>query len=527
LPIRSGGVSYNRWILDVKLTHHKEAQRATVQCQEVADQPLPPPPFFRHDPMDRTIHRRTITSRLLGATVSHRYNDTLIRVYALLLCAVGWLFFSTLFYIVYNIPVVTRQRLLPPLSTQPLDTGAHIWSVPAASDDDELKATSSAVTGRKDSNPTTQYRSYTRPHAASLLQENPDCSSISMDFDSIERSWKERGASFRPRGVFVDDRKRFRLRFEPRSSLRETWYMVWLFAGVDRQVQLLHSMCGLEVSACTGNARRISLIELIFTTPVKRYLRSLSWGKLPFAIAVLRAIESKDTLGFLECYTEHADWRSDFAELIDTCLRILNNTGTDLQGNLHALYTFGSGSTVIVELSGKLYSWAEILKDTRQSFTLAVFTDTCLPANSALNGRRCSGQGNSGEKQVILETKIWFPGSSIPLGPSISSAESVDNQHWVIPPDFAKKRLFFDTNIKMRGHLEIIRAVPYSSHITWYPKQALIARWTHRKQIASLFRFVGRTPFSECLIEEKGKIPITTYIFSGPGEKSEKHEKAD
>jgi hypothetical protein len=516
--------------LNYELMHHKETQRATLQCQEVADQPLPPPPFFRHDPTNSTNPRRTAVGVMIGAKLTRRYDSLYVWVDVLLLNVISWMVLSAVCYLAYSIVLATRKEVGSPLSMETEDMRGNLPSpirVDSRSRNGAYSSASSIIrsvgTESRESSTTLRRRGNGKSDAASLFKEFLDCPSISEDYGKMERRWERQGASFRPYVRSNDELLRKAVYPEFSSghlqehSLRNTWSRYWN-SGTDINVQLLRNLCGLEVSACTGNARRISLIELIFTTPMKRYLKSTLQGSSNFTKRVLGAIEKKDPIGFLECYAEDPDWRDDFVRLLNICFAVLADTGVDSEGNLNALYTSESGRAVIVTLTEKSHPWAEILKDSAWSFTHAVFTDTCLSAR----GRACIKQRESWKSNAVLETRLWFP--EFHLKPTPLAANALCDRYFTFLPYIADRRLPYVTDMTSEGYLKILegprRHLPQS---TSYSQQAFLARWTQIKKDTRLIPNTKLDHFSECLVEDERRY-FLTYITSDVENRRKKTE---
>ncbi|PQE15287.1 hypothetical protein CJF31_00010641 [Rutstroemia sp. NJR-2017a BVV2] len=507
----------------------QEAQRATMQCQEVAGQPLPPPPFFRHDPTNSTNHRRTAVGVMIGATLTRRYDSLYVWVDALLLSVISWMVLSAVCYLAYSIVLATRKELGSPLSMEIRDMRENLSShirVDSRSRNGAYSSASSIIqsvgTESNQSSTTVRRRGNGKSDAASLFKESLNCPLISDDYGIMERRWKRQGASFRPylrpnnELQWKDAYSEFSSEHLQAHSLRNTWFKDW-GRGADINVKLLHNLYGLEISACTGNARRISLIELIFTTSVKRYLKLVLQGSSSFTEKVLGAIEKKDPIDFLECYTEYPEWRDDFVRLLNLCFVVLAGTGVDSRGNLNALYTSESGRAAMVTLPEKSHSWAEILEDSTESFTLAVFADTCLSAR----GRACIKQRESWKSNAILETRLWFPECSV--GPTSLTANTLGDRYFIKPAPIADKRLSYAINTTSGGYLKITEALRHSPQSKSNSPQAFLACWTQTKNGTRLLPNMKQSHFSECLVED-GRRYFLTYITSDVEKKREKSE---
>jgi hypothetical protein len=242
--------------LNQGLTSHKEAQRATIQCQEAAGQPLPPPPFFRHDPRNSTIHRRTVVSVMIGAMRTRRYNSLYVWVDALLLNAISWMVLSAVCYLAYSIALATRQKLASPLSMEtqhnrrshytqhgvfppPITVSTHSHHHAFLPHSSIIQSVS---TGSEESTATMRRRGNGKSRAASFFQETLDCPSISENYGSMARRWEIQGASFESYVASEDKPRRIDCDFEFRlgrlqgASPRNIWFQKWC-TGADRHVQ--------------------------------------------------------------------------------------------------------------------------------------------------------------------------------------------------------------------------------------------------------------------------------------------------
>ncbi|PMD60439.1 uncharacterized protein K444DRAFT_392793 [Hyaloscypha bicolor E] len=224
-----------------------------------------------------------------------------------------------------------------------------------------------------------------------LFEENTACP-LANDVKATAKSLEDRGNLFK-RGishsywhadstpvagayasVFSTSKK------QAKVTLREAWLESWRHNPNERNIQLLRNLYGLEISACTGNARRVSIVDLMMTASFRPLLRSFPWSDPLCRQTIMEIIEDHDVDGFINFYIENPDWREDIGPFITACLDILDQTGVDRSArNLIAFRAHGE-DPMYVEFPFKLYHWAQILIESTQTVTMAVITNICLSA---------------------------------------------------------------------------------------------------------------------------------------------------
>jgi hypothetical protein len=262
--------------------------------------------------------------------------------------------------------------------------------------------------------------------ALRLLQENPNCL-LGRDTGDIRRVLEARGSVFEVSGsqwelaakeypvtagqhiqvAFSQTWKR-----QEGMSLKQAWLQRWYAKPEDQILHILRNRYGLEISACTGHSRRISLIEVMFTSTMKPVFEAFTWKYATARKAILKAIEEHNADDFIHCYANNPDWRQDIGGAITACLNLLKHTGVDRKNNsLTALSMFSPMQAQLVRFSNKFYPWVDLLEDTTRSFTMAVITDSCLmlpglPGMSACKNTEEISDSLKVHGAVVLETQL-------------------------------------------------------------------------------------------------------------------------
>ncbi|KAI0117938.1 hypothetical protein GGR51DRAFT_500601 [Nemania sp. FL0031] len=143
-------------------------------------------------------------------------------------------------------------------------------------------------------------------------------------------------------------------------------------------LSLFEEPWGLQVSLCTGIARRVPLRALI-EEPLFRYIDTLNidgWEALK--IKAEHAIQSND--GFLKWTRKlNEDERRCMQTVFDKILGLLKDTGFDAsEENLSVLWPHDSDARFCVKIRPEHQPWSRMLKDSEWCAVFAVTTSLCL-----------------------------------------------------------------------------------------------------------------------------------------------------
>jgi hypothetical protein len=210
---------------------------------------------------------------------------------------------------------------------------------------------------------------------------------------------------------------------------------------------------GLEISACTGNARRVKIWELLkhdgVMKLIERCLTSLELGSDALDINAfmsnLRMALSKDFLMFLDSWARcHRVSRIQrdriYGDLpfqvtnpnhgkairlaVGKVVRTLCQTGVDSDGFLRAWWVDG-GQQYVLKLDPKKHRWVNMLKDTEHAGTFAIVVGNCYE-HSASDGIRCLQ--STGASKATREGQRTVLRTAICLNPPSKNYKSKLNQ---------------------------------------------------------------------------------------------------
>ncbi|KAL9122113.1 MAG: hypothetical protein Q9187_001335 [Circinaria calcarea] len=243
----------------------------------------------------------------------------------------------------------------------------------------------------------------------------------------------------------------------------------WRLEPEKRNADVLSLWCGLEVSACTKNARRRRLLHLINSQTMLKHRQHgfFDWPDPACKTAVEKAMGQEDPKYIIELYNKHVEWRKDIGRVVSWLFDALANTGITYDGDL-AAYSFLEDSgdphqTAIYP--NKVHTWAGFLKDTVLVATFAITTDACLEfPYSTLPGQRCSCLTTDKPSFTVLETAI------VPIL-DVQVTEPLTWSHHIPTGKFLSLESSNTKMLKLVAHL---------------PNKDLVVRWSDTEWVRAL-----------------------------------------
>ncbi|KAK0120241.1 hypothetical protein ONS95_011647 [Cadophora gregata] len=412
--------------------------QADAQCLAAAGQNLRPPPFYKEfKSLNGTLYRRTLTGQLLGATEVKTHSNACIWMWAINLQVFSWLALSAICQIASRMTRKVQLAIRNHNPTREEDGDQDLFQRAASlhrEHDDSLVRTdfweTSATAFRpeeersglrlRSTRQKGEVPSNTGRAGPQSLVENSSCS-LKLKNDQVAGIGHLTGVnvsyldSRSPEKWFsIKNLRRYRrtysVRDGPFKKSAHPWQTLFAQVLVDPTVdvvQWLGNLYGLEISACTGNARRISLIQLMMTSTLRDHFEKFFW-KNQMCLQTMNGIfERCDTEAFADAYEKNLSWREDINRFIRGCLGILDRRNFSTQ-SLNALW-FEEGQYYNVELPSKLMlcPWLEIFNDSFETMPMAVITNTCLSATGIPSGRTCREIDRFQDDHVpVLETRL-------------------------------------------------------------------------------------------------------------------------
>ncbi|KAH8596196.1 hypothetical protein B0O99DRAFT_594027 [Bisporella sp. PMI_857] len=212
----------------------------------------------------------------------------------------------------------------------------------------------------------------------------------------------------------------------------------------------LEAFSGVEVSLCTGNARRRRLLHLLGSPNMRNYLRGISfrWVSEACEHAYFRALRCPRS--FRKFWKGSSEYQDNVGDAITKCLDALEETGIDRDSReLRALwvesfnvegesdgesedeseiYVNPEATSLLAPITTPLtvssffeewivtlfrseHTWTGFLEDSEESLTMAIVGTTCLDFDYKGYGRRCS------KARPYLANQIQIQGVSLCFKP--------------------------------------------------------------------------------------------------------------
>lgn len=192
----------------------------------------------------------------------------------------------------------------------------------------------------------------------------------------------------------------------PQTTLKQHILDKWTNNATRANPGLLNKNLGVEISNCTGNARRISLKSMLLLRAVSPLVERQipQWTRSPWGSSFLAALgNTRDPEAIYDVWRKFPDSRTQMAELVCCVLDVLNTTGRKESEFFAGFLHNGQESSVLLDY--KRNHWAMLLEDSHLSGVYAVINEVCLecrlPNHSAMTCA-CS------DVYTVLQTKIRF-----------------------------------------------------------------------------------------------------------------------
>jgi hypothetical protein len=163
------------------------------------------------------------------------------------------------------------------------------------------------------------------------------------------------------------------------SSFRDDMLFGWEMDSHRRNPRQLQQKLGIEISDCTGNARRRSLIYLLRSPTIRNYLKSIlfDWPD-NCEDSYFQALSNKDEETFPKLYELDEAHRRIYGDAIYQSLRILFKTRLDEDDCLSSLWAPTHHRMWTVRYYADTCAWNSFLRDSETRFTVAITERICF-----------------------------------------------------------------------------------------------------------------------------------------------------
>lgn len=182
----------------------------------------------------------------------------------------------------------------------------------------------------------------------------------------------------------------------------------------DVVLDYLDEYCGVEISACTGHARRTPLSKVLGSQTMQEYLyRRVQWSSSDKS-KYFRALQKTDSgLAVDDLYRDGSDdQKKNYDAALKLSMAALAETRVK-SGHLRALWAW-NGRAYIISFRVSDHEWAGLLTDTLTTCSLAIVSQTCLECATAVTHHR--PEVPIGKPTVFETTLVINPEARLPAG---------------------------------------------------------------------------------------------------------------
>jgi hypothetical protein len=302
--------------------------------------------------------------------------------------------------------------------------------------------------------------------ASTYLTRNPRCSTTTSTF-TREMRMKKRcrvfGTSYPSKyrdsqtaqvgisgyGLAANYSEQFKI--HKGVTLKDNVVGAWTSNEGERDINLIKNYYGVEISACTDNARRRTLFQILQSTTMRRYLKGNSEIRRSELDRYFTALDGAEVDIFISRYKKH---RKAFAKILSKCFGVLKGTGTDSKHCLTAFWYPEQGNTYAVEYPNSNHRWTGLLADSPDTCTFAIVTDLCLELSDG--NPACQDRYEASSCPGVLETSVIINPAALP----VTASGRRRNRTLVLPDGYR-----FD--LHKAGSLKMIKTLGSGLVVDW------------------------------------------------------------
>jgi hypothetical protein len=196
----------------------------------------------------------------------------------------------------------------------------------------------------------------------------------------------------------------------PQTSLKQLIIDKWTNNPRRANPGVLNQLLGVEISHCTGNARRVRIKDLILMDTVRSVLERQypGWSTSTWGAAFLGALKSTDDDAVFDVWQRHYDKRPDMADLVCGVLELLDKTGRGRNGFTAGFLNNQRERCVIFDY--RRNDWSCILQDSPLTAVYAVINGKCFECHTPDHSTSTCGRKIA---YTVLETQLGVENSGL------------------------------------------------------------------------------------------------------------------
>jgi hypothetical protein len=189
----------------------------------------------------------------------------------------------------------------------------------------------------------------------------------------------------------------------PETTVKQHLWTKWSFQPERANPGILNNYFGVEISHCTGNARRVPLKYLLLAEPMQELLERQipKWSTTTWGMSFQKALMTDSSDAIFQFWNYYVEQRPLVGQLVLCILDVLDSTGkTDFGFRAAFLH---QNRELGVDLDIENNEWAGLLQDSYLMATYAIINEICLECRQPDHTTSICGDES---RYTVLQTHI-------------------------------------------------------------------------------------------------------------------------
>lgn len=194
----------------------------------------------------------------------------------------------------------------------------------------------------------------------------------------------------------------------PQTTLKQSILARWRFSPETANPAVLNQYLAVEISPCTGNARRIPVKHLLLMSSVLEILEVQfpNWTTQPWGSMLLNAAQAVNDDAIFDLWTRQKDHRPQIGAIVSHVLELLDKTGAHGSRLTAAFLHNRQESSLSLEHTNN--EWSCLLRDTHLTATYAIVNEVCIECHYPDHTTAICGKAQA---CTVLDTQILIHGA--------------------------------------------------------------------------------------------------------------------
>ena len=197
----------------------------------------------------------------------------------------------------------------------------------------------------------------------------------------------------------------------PQTSLKQLILAKWKSAPQTANPGILNQYLGVEVSHCTGNARRVCIKDLLLMSTVRPLLdlHFPKWSSSSWGFAFLQALRSDEPHAVYDVWVKYKAKRSNMAAIVCYVLELLDKTGR--RGNGLKAAFLNNRQELSIDLDHNGNDWSSLLQDSHLMATYVIVNNICIECHTPDHSTATCGGYSA---YTVLGTRVGLNVKEVP-----------------------------------------------------------------------------------------------------------------